>query len=50
MLPEKSGEEVCKEIRKVSDTPIIMLTAKANEVSLINGLEIGADDYIYIYI
>ncbi len=46
MLPELSGEEVCKTIRKQSHVPIIMLTAKADEGDLLNGLGIGADDYI----
>ncbi len=46
MLPELSGEEVCKAIRKQSNVPIIMLTAKSDEADLLNGLGIGADDYI----
>ena len=46
MLPELSGEEVCKAIRKQSHVPIIMLTAKSDEADLLNGLGIGADDYI----
>ncbi|MFT4143637.1 MAG: response regulator transcription factor [Mobilitalea sp.] len=46
MLPELSGEEVCKTIRKQSHVPIIMLTAKSDEADLLNGLGIGADDYI----
>lgn len=46
MLKMLSGEEVCKAIRKESNVPIIMLTAKANEDSKIYGLNIGADDYI----
>jgi len=46
MLPEMSGEEVCTIIRKKSRVPIIMLTAKAEEVDLLKGLGIGADDYI----
>ncbi len=46
MLPGMSGEEICKEIRKVSATPIIMLTAKVEEDDRIQGLSIGADDYI----
>jgi DNA-binding response OmpR family regulator len=46
MLPEISGEEVCKIIRKKSRVPIIMLTAKSEEASLLEGLGIGADDYI----
>ncbi|MDF2539186.1 MAG: two component transcriptional regulator, winged helix family [Herbinix sp.] len=46
MLPELSGEEVCRMIRKKSKVPIIMLTAKAEEQDLLSGLGIGADDYI----
>ncbi len=46
MMPGRSGIEVCKEIRKTSQLPIIMLTAKGEEVDRIVGLELGADDYI----
>jgi DNA-binding response OmpR family regulator len=46
MLPDLSGEEVCKYLRKKSRVPIIMLTAKIDESDLINGLNIGADEYI----
>ncbi|WP_188207268.1 response regulator [Alkalibacillus aidingensis] len=46
MLPDISGEEVCRLTRKESDVPIIMLTAKSSEDDLINGIVIGADDYI----
>jgi len=46
MLPDISGEQICREIRRTSKLPIIMLTAKTSEESIINGLEIGADDYI----
>ncbi len=46
MLPDISGEQICKELRKTSKVPIIMLTAKAQEESILNGLDIGADDYI----
>jgi DNA-binding response OmpR family regulator len=46
MLPELSGEEVCKTLRKKSKVPIIMLTAKSDEVDMLQGLGIGADDYI----
>lgn len=46
MLPDISGEEVCRLTRKESDVPIIMLTAKSTEDDLINGIVIGADDYI----
>jgi len=46
MLPGLSGEEVCRYIRKQSNIPIIMLTAKGDEVDVVVGLEIGADDYM----
>ena len=46
MMPGKSGVEVCREIRKSSQVPIVMLTAKGEEVDKIVGLELGADDYI----
>ena len=46
MMPELFGTEVCREIRKESQVPIIMLTAKGEELDRIGGLEIGADDYI----
>lgn len=46
MLPELSGLDVCREIRQESDVPIIMLTAKAEEIDKLLGLELGADDYI----
>ena len=46
MLPEVSGLEICKAIRKSSNVPIIMLTAKDEENDKITGLEMGADDYI----
>ncbi|NLT48382.1 MAG: response regulator transcription factor [Clostridiales bacterium] len=46
MLPEISGEQICMEIRRKSRIPIIMLTAKADEADILEGLEIGADDYI----
>ncbi len=46
MIPNVSGEEVCKKIRKDSKVPIIMLTAKVSEENKITGLEIGADDYL----
>ena len=46
LMPKKIGTEVCKEIRKVSDVPIIMLSGMGEEVDRIVGLEIGADDYI----
>ncbi|MGR6837196.1 response regulator transcription factor [Syntrophomonas erecta] len=46
MLPELSGLEVCKRIRQDSDIPIIMLTARGDEIDKLLGLELGADDYI----
>lgn len=46
MLPDISGEEVCRELRRRSDVPILMLTAKAGEDERIGGLTIGADDYL----
>lgn len=46
MLPDISGIEICKEIRKKSRLPIIMLTAKAEEEDVIKGFNIGADDYL----
>ena len=46
MLPELSGEEVCRTLRKKSKVPIIMLTAKSDEADMLQGLGIGADDYI----
>ncbi|MBQ8004231.1 MAG: response regulator transcription factor [Oscillospiraceae bacterium] len=46
MLPKLDGFEVCKEVRKNSNVPIIMLTAREEEVDKILGLELGADDYI----
>ena len=46
MLPEKDGFEICQEVREFSDVPIIMLTAKGEDINKILGLEYGADDYI----
>jgi len=46
MLPHKDGVTCCKEIREFSDVPIIMLTAKAEEIERIIGLKAGADDYV----
>jgi two-component system response regulator MtrA len=46
MLPGQDGIAVCKEIRKISGTPIIMLTAKTETQDVVLGLEAGADDYI----
>ena len=46
MIPKLDGWQVCREIRKFSDKPIIMLTAKGEDMDKILGLEYGADDYI----
>ncbi len=46
MMPGKDGFQVCREIRKVSSVPIIMITARGEDFEKIMGLEIGADDYI----
>jgi DNA-binding response OmpR family regulator len=46
MLPDFSGEEFCRKIREFSDVPIIMITAKVDEESIIRGLKIVADDYV----
>ena len=46
MLPNKDGISICKEIRQFSQTPIIMTTARVDEIDRIIGLEIGADDYV----
>ncbi|HDK7164633.1 TPA: response regulator transcription factor [Clostridium botulinum] len=46
MLPDISGENVCERIREESEVPIIMLTAKSSEDSILNGYSIGSDDYI----
>ena len=46
MLPKMSGFEVCQQIREFSDVPVIMLTAKGDDMDKILGLEYGADDYI----
>jgi len=46
MLPDIDGFEVCREIRKKSDVPILMLTARREDVDKIVGLELGADDYL----
>ena len=46
MLPGKDGLEICKSIRKFSDIPIIMVTAKVEEIDRLIGLEVGADDYV----
>ncbi len=46
MMPKMSGVDVCREIRKTSQLPVLMLTAKGEEIDRIVGLELGADDYI----
>ncbi|MBA4538292.1 response regulator transcription factor [Bacillus aquiflavi] len=46
MLPQRDGMEVCREVRKKHEMPIIMLTAKDSEIDKVLGLELGADDYV----
>ncbi len=46
MLPGKDGFEICREVRKTSNVPIIMLTARGDVIDRVSGLELGADDYI----
>jgi two-component system, OmpR family, alkaline phosphatase synthesis response regulator PhoP len=46
MLPDIDGIEVCRRIRKTSDVPVLMLTARDDDVDKIIGLEVGADDYL----
>jgi DNA-binding response OmpR family regulator len=46
MLPDIAGEEICRTIRSMARTPIIMLTAKVQESSILEGLRMGADDYL----
>ena len=46
MLPGTDGMSICKEVRKISDVPIIMLTARVEEIDRLLGLEVGADDYV----
>ena len=46
MLPDGDGRDVCRELRRTSDVPILMLTARGTETDRIVGLEIGADDYV----
>ena len=46
MLPKQDGFEVCRQVREFSDVPIVMLTAKGDDMDKILGLEYGADDYI----
>ncbi len=45
-MPERDGLDVCRELRKTSDVPVLFLTARADEVDRIVGLELGADDYV----
>ena len=45
-MPEMDGLEVCRQIRKTSDTPILFLSARDEEIDRILGLEIGGDDYV----
>ena len=46
MLPEMDGFEICREVRKKSDVPIIFITARANESDVLSGYAIGCDDYV----
>ena len=46
MLPDVSGEEICRQLRERSDVPILMLTAKTSEDQRVAGLQLGADDYL----
>jgi two-component system response regulator RegX3 len=46
MLPKMSGIDVCRQLRKKTTTPIIMVTAKGAEIDTVVGLEVGADDYV----
>ncbi len=46
MIPGKDGMEVCRDVRRFSDVPIIMVTARVEEIDRLLGLELGADDYI----
>lgn len=46
MIPEVDGLDVCRELRKISNVPIIMITARGEEVDRVVGLELGADDYV----
>ena len=46
MLPGRSGVELCRDIRAISQVPIVMLTARSEESDRITGLEVGADDYV----
>ena len=46
MLPDGDGRDLCRDLRRRSDVPIIMLTARGEEIDRIVGLELGADDYV----
>jgi DNA-binding response OmpR family regulator len=46
MLPQVDGWEICRELRKLSDVPILMLTAREEEIDRVLGLSLGADDYM----
>src|SRR5919201_1825771 len=46
MLPDGDGRDLCREVRATSDVPIVMLTARGEDVDKIVGLELGADDYV----
>jgi two-component system, OmpR family, response regulator MtrA len=46
MLPGRSGFDVCREIRRTQNTPIVMLTARTSTIDIVTGLELGADDYV----
>ena len=46
MLPGRDGLEICKEVRSFSDVPIVMVTAKVEEIDRLVGLDLGADDYV----
>ncbi len=46
MLPKVDGWEICRQLRKISDVPILMLTAREEEIDRILGLSLGADDYV----
>jgi DNA-binding response OmpR family regulator len=46
MLPDMDGLDVCRQLRKASDTPVLMLTARGDAIDRIIGLELGADDYL----
>lgn len=45
-MPNMSGYDLCREIRKISDVPIMMISAKDDEIDRVLGLELGSDDYI----